>query len=221
MHMPAAVLLMTLLSLGSSIPLHAATPVAEDSAANPYTATYVSHRPAPSGQQATAEIYAGRDKVKDYQRLLEDGYDLLGYSSFESGDVGPDKLAEQAGKLNADLVLVYTAGVERPQAAGARYEYFASYWTRLPPPLLGLHVQRDAAAEENAPGLEVLAVIKDSPAARAGLQQGDILMGLGEEKLQQSDQLGALAQRYAGKTVEISFVRMGARLRTPVTVGTR
>ena len=188
---------------------------------NPYAATYVSRMQAPPNRQVTAKVYRGKDKVADYQRLLEEGYDLLGYSSFEGGDVPPELLMQQAQRVNADVVLVYTKGVQRPQATGVRYEYFSSYWTKLPPPLLGLHVQRDKNADEGAGGLEVLAVINDSPAARAGLRQGDILLRLGDATLLNPEQLSSTAQRYAGQVVEVVWTRDGETMRKTLTPGSQ
>ncbi len=186
---------------------------------NPYAATYVSRQPAPPGQPVAAQVYLGKDKLADYRRMLEDGYDLLGYSSFEAGDVAPELLTQQAQQVRADVALVYTEGVQRPQAKDARYKYFASYWTRLPPPLLGVHVQRDTQADEGEGGLEVLAVIKDSPAARAGLRQGDILLRMGDVQLMRPEQLADTARRYAGQAVDLDWKRDGAPMRHALTPG--
>jgi membrane-associated protease RseP (regulator of RpoE activity) len=202
---------------------------------NPFAESYVKHLPAPAAAHEPLKLYAGTDKVEDYYRLLEEGYDMLGYSSFEAGNVPPERVAHYAGQLNADVVLVYTKGVDvlkTPSASEATagkdasqedrtlYEYFASYWTKMPPPLLGLHVQRENG-EEDESGLEVLAVIKQSPAAVAGIQRGDVLTQLGDQVLHRPEQLVQAAQRYAGQTVRLSGTRDGEVFARDVTLARR
>lgn len=219
---------------------------AEEPATNPYTKNYISRMSAAKGATGgEVQVFRGQDRVEDYQRLLEDGYDLLGYSSFEAADVPPEKVKEQAERVRADLALVYTvrsgetpASVKLDRARDKMkkaedgeksssppldnkfYNYFASFWTRLPTPLLGVHVKqgKDAAA---AKGLEVIAVIKGSPAAAAGLQKGDTLLKLGEIELNKPELLSQAAQRYAGQQAEVVFDRMGNEQRQTVTLNGR
>lgn len=212
---------------------------------NPYARNYVSLMASPASKDSMPpRIYRGRDREADYQSLLEDGYDMLGYSSFEAGDVPPDMLTRQAVQLHADLALVYTRqtgralpGVKLDQAKSgsgqvdpaapvgrlhhfqeAFYRYFASYWVRLPPPTLGVHVRRDSRAVETESGLDVIAVIKDSPAAAAGLQRGDTLLRLGEVELRKPETLTQAAQRYAGQSAELVFNRLGEEQHKTVTL---
>lgn len=212
---------------------------------NPYAKTYVSHNKVMSKAEAgPTQIFIGNDKVGDYQRQLEKGYDLLGYSSFEAGAVVPDKLAEQAAAVNADVALVYTTAVGKAPASvrldvakaesAARkngtqakttpdgndmlYSYFASYWTRLPPAVLGVHVQGTAETQAGETGLTVLAVIDGSPAA-AALRKDDVLLRLGQSQLDKPEVLSREALRYAGQTVEVVFERQGLVMSKPLTLG--
>lgn len=217
---------------------------------NPYAKSYVSHMAASASSGNTVpQIYRGQDQLEDYQRLLEEGYDMLGYSSFEAGDVAPDLLTEQAKKLHADLALVYVKrsgqvppSVKLDQAKSRAqsdkinpdaprgelrnfdkefYNYFASYWIKLPMPVLGVHVKQDREAGFPEKGLEVIAVIKGSPAAAAGLQQGDTLLRLGDVELSKPELLTQAAQRYAGQQTEIVFSRLGNEQRQTVTLNKR
>lgn len=219
---------------------------ADEPATNPYTKNYTSRMPSPKSAPANeVQVFRGQDRVADYQTLLEDGYDLLGYSSFEAADVLPEKLTEQAMRVRADLALVYThrsgetpASVKLDQAKARReseeagtaesakpannrfYSYFASFWTKLPTPLLGVHVKQAKEAEA-VNGVEVIAVIKGSPAAVAGLQKGDTLLKLGEAELSKPELLSQAAQRYAGKETEVVFSRTGAVQHRGVTLNAR
>lgn len=211
--------------------------VAPADQANLFEKSYVERAKPPARRpSAPTRIYRGQDQEADYQRLLEDGYDILGYSSFEAGDVAPDQALQQAVKVNADLVLVYSkrngrvplsvqmeAAKARAQSAdkakdappsgkvltpqASHYEYFASYWTKLAPPALGLHVQ---ASDKNAvpgSGLPVLAVIKGSPAAVAEIKAGDSLLRIGDTDMLSVDALFTATSRYAGQPVEIVYAR--------------
>lgn len=186
-----------------------------------------------------AKIYRGEDQVDDYQRMLENGYDMVGYSEFVAGaDVPPALLEQHAREINADVALVYSrlagevpASVQiqqmREQARKGEtpsstegdskdsYKYFASYWSRLMPPLLGVHVTGPAEDGETD-GLEVIAVINESPADKAGIRDGDVLKQLGDVALKSPAALTEAARSYAGQQVEILVQRGQNDTRIPV-----
>lgn len=216
--------------------------------ANPYERFYKSYAKSPVAKTGLPpRIYRGQDQVSDYRHLLEDGYDILGYSSFVAGDIPPEQALEQADKINADLVLVYTRhssamplalpNRSKPQAQtdeqakdkptgrlitpqAPDYEYFASYWTQLPPQVLGLHVQ---APDENKPdsGLPIVAVIKDSPAASANIKAGDKLLRIGDTDMRNVEALTQATQRYAGQSVEIVFAHEAETMHKTIELNTR
>lgn len=207
---------------------------------NPYSTNYV----AIDGVQATPKadeprVFRGINRDEDYQRLLEDGFDMLGSSTFQDSAVSPQLLVEQAKKVGAEIALVYTTAMTKvPDAikfqqaksaaamkgkidevsnekvpeweavsqAAQYYDYYATYWVKLPPPLLGLHVQ-DHPTDDNKPGLPVLAVIKDSPAAAADLHKGDIVLKIGDVEVKNGDILVQTVHANAGKRVEITWLR--------------
>lgn len=72
------------------------------------------------------------------------------------------------------------------------------------------------------PGIQVVYVIKNSPAAAAGLRVGDILLSIDGQKLFFPNQFSALVRSYEpGTEVEIEFLRGGERIKTSATVGER
>lgn len=257
MHLLIAPILAVVLALGMAGCANSGTSsqkaAANVSAAseNPYTTSFVNRdrpavelQPDPTGPK----IYRGNVKEDDYQRMLENGFDMLGYSSFEGPDVPPELLAEQARKIKADLALVYTrlvgsvpanvqiqqrreealqadagkdpapSGTPLPQQQ-ARYSYFASYWVKLAPPLIGVHVAGPTESTES--GLKVLAVIKQSPAEKAGIQDGDVLTRIGDVELLTPEALNQAAQQYAGQSVDITFLREGSTGNTSMTLNRR
>jgi len=221
---------------------------------NPYAAAYEQRREAPAATGANVRIYRGSDQDADGQRLMEDGYDLLGSSSFVGGEVPPDQAVAHAKNIRADLVMVYSTrfgkipheakldaakakakGPAEPAVAEGvagdapkmqliggmeySYEYYASFWTKLPTPLLGLHVQ-DRAADDKSPGVPVIAVIKESPAAVADIRKGDVVLRVAGVDIGNGDALINAVRSNAGKTVEIDYARGGVQLQKKVTLNT-
>lgn len=105
-----------------------------------------------------------------------------------------------------------------------QYKYYASYWAKLPMPLLGLHViklkhkENDGEAIVDEDGLKVLAVIKGSPAFKAGLKRGDVLLKLGSIDVQTPELLSKAVGRNAGKTIEITYKRQTELTTTKATL---
>ncbi|MDP1659452.1 MAG: PDZ domain-containing protein, partial [Methylotenera sp.] len=114
--------------------------------------------------------------------------------------------------------------VEEP----TEYQYYASYWAKLPMPLFGVHVIKlvktasdgsEIKIEEK--GLKVIAVIKDSPAAKASIVKGDVLLKVGDVKLAKADDLFAAVKRYSGQTVPIELQRGEAEVKTSAVFNSR
>jgi len=54
------------------------------------------------------ELISGSDQGKDYELMTEEGYGLVGYSSFNAADVNSKKALAMAKKVNASKVLIYS-----------------------------------------------------------------------------------------------------------------
>ncbi len=188
------------------------------------------------------KMYVSNHKEDDDISMLESGYDMIGSSGFTAGDVPAEQALEYAKKIKADTVLVYSkygsaktaiskmqmikeaakVGKELSekdlQDEPTNYKYYASYWAKLPAPLLGVHViklakkeSQDAEKATEFEGLKVIAVIKDSPAAKAGLLRGDTLLKLAGNKLNKPEELSAMVRQHQGKEVELEFERNGEK----------
>jgi len=94
-----------------------------------------------------------------------------------------------------------------------RYSYFGTAVETLPA----------ASFCENArPGVRVIFVPKESPAAKAGISVGDILISLDGQKLFFPNQLSALVRSYEpGTEVEVEFLRGSEVLKKKVKIGER
>lgn len=210
------------------------------------------------------KMFISNHKDEDNIPMLESGYDLMGFSEFEAGDVAPDLALAHAKAIKADTVLVYVKyGAEKSAASklqairdaakttgeidekalkdeGTQYRYYASYWAKLPTPLLGVHIiqlkpiksELDAGAEASVSagdeksiptdnGLTILAVIKDSPAAKAHLLRGDVLQKIGDIALEKPEALYAAVKQYQGQTVDIAYERAGQAAMTKAALNKR
>ena len=97
--------------------------------------------------QNPPQIFVGKDRIKDKQRMEELGFELIGYSDFQAADVPPDAVMPQAKSVQADTVLLYSERASNTPASvkmqklreaksgdktsldsGVIYHYFASYW---------------------------------------------------------------------------------------------
>ncbi len=206
-----------------------------------------------SSLQANPEpkIYVSNHKDEDNISMLESGYDMMGSSGFEGSGVLPELALQHAKAIKADTVLIYKKyGSAKNSASkldlireaakkGAeiddkdlkeepiQYNYYASYWAKLPAPLLGVHIiklaSRDIDTEQvvEKKGLRVLAVIKDSPAAKAGLLRGDVLLKISDVELNKPEELSPLVRKFQGQNVAIEYERDGNKNIAKAQINTR
>ena len=188
------------------------------------------------------KILLSKHKDEDNISMLEDGFDMMGSSGFDAGNVLPELALQHAKAIKADTVLVYkkygsaktpvskmqlikeaakkgggevdAKDIESAEDA-PQYKYYASYWAKTPAPLLGVHIIKLATRDEETDkviekkGLKVLAVIKDSPAAKAGLVRGDTLHKLADIELNKPEELSPLVRQFQGQNVVIDYEREG------------
>ncbi|MFC5043345.1 PDZ domain-containing protein [Ornithinimicrobium kibberense] len=84
---------------------------------------------------------------------------------------------------------------------------------------------RDGAAETDGAaltGAEVRQVEPGSPAAEAGIQDGDLVVAIDGEQVRSAIALvGQVRERASGEQVELEVVRDGERVQVTVTLATR
>jgi serine protease Do len=92
---------------------------------------------------------------------------------------------------------------------------------------LGVAIQRispdllKAFSLEDTHGALVSDVMADGPAAKAGLQRGDVIVGFQGNKVQDSTELPRMVAAIApGTKVQVEVVRGGKKMTVPVTLGT-
>ena len=224
---------------------------------NPYAKNYKAQNSTQlKSMQAVpdTQIFVSNHKEQDNISMLENGYDMMGSSGFEGGNV-PAELALQHGKnIKADTVLVYSkygsskTAVSKMQEIkdalrkkgevteqdltpdSTVYQYYASYWAKLPTPLLGVHIiklkqkvdpRQSSEINQEETGLKVIAVINDSPAAKAGITKGDVLIKIGDVKMNKSDDLFDAVKRYEGQAVPVLLERDATLITTQAMINKR
>lgn len=218
---------------------------------NPYALHYQSQNQGNlHSLQASPEpqLFTGTRRDEDKIKMLENGYDLMGFSNFDAGEVAPELAISHGRQIQADSILVYVkkagntsaaskmevikeavkkgqALTEKDMAADpGKYRYYATYWAKLPPPLLGVHViklvsrpstQSEDHAESAAvarEGVRVIAVIHGSAAEKSGVLRGDQLLSINQEKVDDAAELSSVVRKYRGKAVRLQLEREGEPL---------
>lgn len=195
------------------------------------------------------KMFVSNHKDEDNIAMMEDGFDMMGTSGFEAGNISADLALAYGKSIKADTVLVYSkyGSAKTPDSKiqlikeamktkgevtakdlepeEEKYNYYASYWAKLPTPLMGVHVIKLIQSTDNGPkpeaGLIVIAVIKESAASNASLVKGDVLLKLGDAVMDQPDDLFAAVKRYAGQTIPVVYERAGDEVTKNITIGSR
>jgi len=184
------------------------------------------------------KIYNSVDLDADAKRLIEDGYDLLGSSSFIGPQTDQKNAINLAKKIHSEIVIINYRFVERVSGGtrivmmpviggyggmigGAhpmsfdRYEQTALFFAKLAPEKIGWGVRWDplttqqATATGSAKGVSVRAVVRGSPAFDANVLSGDIILTLAGEDISTPERLLKVKADYAGQSVPLSIIRAG------------
>jgi len=170
----------------------------------------------------------GRGRRGGWGRSLAAGYiqtDVIMYPGFSGGPLlGSD------GKIHGLNTSGFSRGVSIAVPAATIRKSVAAMLTdgKIQPGYLGIGVQParlpDGAAEslDQDTGLLIVSVEADSPAAKAGLMVGDIVIALDDEAVEAVDELHILlANTKVDSEVAVMLVRGGAVQTASATVGAR
>lgn len=198
-------------------------------------------------------IFVGKKQAEDNISMLESGFDLIGTSGFTAKEISPDAALAFGKKLKADQVLVYSQEAKKPKKSKMEfikeaakkggeielkdleeekeYDYYASYWAKLPMPLFGVHlIKLNEVSQEPETGeikkvaqkgLKLIAVIQESPAAKAGILRGDSLLKMGDADMNKPDDLFAAVKKYQGQTVPVKVLRGEQEMTMDVALNSR
>ncbi len=104
--------------------------------------------------------------------------------------------------------------------ANVMYDFYASYWVKLPKPTFGTHFIELGQGEnrENAEGVQVIAVIKGSAAAKAGIMRNDSIISINGQKVSTPDELISLIRQNKGTDIDVGYMRNGKASQTIASI---
>ena len=97
-----------------------------------------------------------------------------------------------------------------------KYEINATYWVKLPKPTFGAHFIKLNSDIEAINGVQIIAVIKGSPAAISGILRNDSITSIAEVQVNKPDDLISAIRKNKGKLIEVGFIRGGKQLKVSV-----
>jgi hypothetical protein len=179
------------------------------------------------GSSGFSAVEASPDLALQQGRAVKADTVLI-YKKYDSAKVSGSKLqlVREAAKKGTEIDP--SDLIEEP----TQHAFYASYWAKLPMPTFGVHVIKlklntnDSPVEgtekiEELAGLNVIAVIKDSAAANAGVARGDTLLKMGDVTLNKADDLFAAVKKYKGQTVTLEIERKGVPKQVSVALNAR
>jgi hypothetical protein len=108
-----------------------------------------------------------------------------------------------------------TKTVEIPYS-NERFDYFASYWIKLKPPILGLVVSPLTPGIrtqiQSNKGLLVRGVVKNSPAFESDIIPGDVLKKIGDIEIVDFASFREALLKYEGQMIDITLWRGGKEI---------
>ena len=148
------------------------------------------------------------------RRLVRQGYGMMGVSHFTDriDSTWEAQLQAHATRIGAEVLVVGVRLVREPGDSALHAEYAVEYFARTRY-MLGVlprevpDTTRDRLGSHY--GVWVFERADDSPAGRAGIQSGDVLLQIGGEMLRSVDDYYRLLQREQGKRVELMLDRGG------------
>jgi hypothetical protein len=165
---------------------------------------------------AQPEVVDGKSAGADDKRLRTQSYMRVGTSHFAADDASVrEKALRQGQRVGADRVIVYPPGTDSVDTTVAYYVRF-----KLP---FGATF-RDLRPEEMSSlgtggGVAIGTVVNDSPASRANLLTGDIVLRCDDKAIVDRADFQNRLRAKAGQPVTLTIVRNGETLQRVVRLG--
>lgn len=176
--------------------------------------TVATMRAAPPPQ--VPELLSGKNATAEQRRQIARGYVNIGTAHLAGDEAAArDEAVRQGQQVGADRVLFYA-----PEAAGG--EWLATYYVRFQLPFGATF--RDLNAEERTAaggsgGVAIGSVVANTPASRANLLGGDIVLKFDGRAFADRGEFQNLLKTHAGRPVTLTIQRNGESLDRVVRLG--
>lgn len=167
---------------------------------------------------AEPDYVAGRDFAAERARLRSQGFMQIGTSHFPAADPdAKDDALRQGQRVGADRAIAYAPAADSPGAM-TTVAYYVRFKLPFGATFRDLHDDERAAAGTDG-GVAIGSVIGDTPASRANLLGGDLVLKLDGTPVGNRAKFQALLREHAGRPVTLTIVRNGVTLKRMVRLG--
>lgn len=168
------------------------------------------------------EVVDGKSYESDQQRLGARGIMPIGTSHFAATDVDarPNAL-RQARNVGADQVIFYAPSPAKDASVAGTGEILVAYYVRFKLPFGATFRDLNATEKQalNRGGVRIGSVVDGTPASKANLLSGDMIVSLDGKAVANRGEFQSLLRANAGKTVTLGVVRNGESMDRMVRLG--
>lgn len=177
---------------------------------------------------APAEITMGKNPTGDAARLAAQGYVKIGRGHTPGAESDArDEAMKQALVVGAEKILLYPPeATDNGLANAVGGDWVALYFVRFKLPFgatfRDLRPQERAQGGDNVKsgGIAIGSVIGGTPASRANLRAGDIVLAVDGKPVADRASFQSMLKASAGRSVKLTIVRNGETLVRVVKLGT-
>ena len=168
---------------------------------------------------AEPQLVDGKSLSADQNRLAAQGFMQIGTAHFAADDADAKKEALRQGRsVGADQVIVYA-----PSAGGdaKTSELTVAYYVRFKLPFGATFRDLNATEKQamNRGGVRIGSVVNGTPASKANLLSGDIVVSLDGKPVGSRGEFQAMLRANAGRAVTLGVVRNGETINRMVRLG--
>lgn len=186
-------------------------------------ATIADMRAAPA--PAVPELVAATKPATDRSRLLAQGFIPIGHASLRGDETAARSDAVRQGQaVGAERILFYAPTAQdgpAPASGTTAGEWLASYYVRFQLPFGATF--RDLNSKEtqqlDRAGVRIGSVINGTPAAKANLLAGDVVVSLDGTPIRSRSEFRSMLRVHAGHAVVLGIIRNGGPLDRTIRLG--
>ena len=193
-------------------------------------------------------VINSKDTKEDMVDVYENGYEMIGYSSFNTGDLSEKYVRTQALDVGATLVIyskkfvsqdselepvflngfcyggyysVNCTGADWQYVLKSRYDYLATFWIKTKLSGLGILVRDISQEKRKELGINYgveIQAIRKDSEARDELALGDVIIKIGENDIKNKEDYKKITDENKGKKIKIEILRKNKTISKEISV---